>query len=182
MSGSKERDVMYDSNGREKNKIEDGVLYLVATPIGNLSDLSERAIKVLSEVDFIAAEDTRNTAKLLAYLGISKPMVSYYQHNRVERGEAICQRLKEGESCALVTDAGTPAISDPGEDLVRQCAELGIKVTFVPGACAAIAALALSGLIFLIYSTDESFVRGAGFFAVNTFTPAGNLQLCSTPS
>ena len=160
MSGSKERDMMYDSNGREKNKIEAGVLYLVATPIGNLADLSERAIKVLSEVDFIAAEDTRNTAKLLAYLGISKPMVSYYQHNRVERGEVICQRLKDGESCALVTDAGTPAISDPGEDLVRQCAELGIKVTFVPGACAAIAALALSGL-FTGRFAFEGFMSGA---------------------
>lgn len=146
MSGAKDRDVMYDSLGREKNKIENGVLYLVATPIGNLSDLSERAIKVLSEVDFIAAEDTRNTAKLLSYLGISKPMVSYYQHNRTERGEVICQRLKNGESCALVTDAGTPAISDPGEDLVKLCAEKDIKVTFIPGACAAIAALALSGL------------------------------------
>ncbi len=146
MSGAKDRDVMYDKSGREKNKTEGGVLYLVATPIGNLSDLSERAIKVLSEVDFIAAEDTRNTAKLLSYLGISKSMVSYYQHNRTERGEIICERLLNGESCALVTDAGTPAISDPGEDLVRLCAEKGIKVTFIPGACAAIAALALSGL------------------------------------
>ena len=146
MSGAKDRDVMYDRSGREKNKIENGVLYLVATPIGNLADLSERAIKVLSEVDFIAAEDTRNTAKLLSYLGISKPMVSYYQHNRTERGDDICKRLLSGESCALVTDAGTPAISDPGEDLVRLCAEKGIRVTFVPGACAAIAALALSGL------------------------------------
>ncbi len=160
MSGARERDAMYDACGREKNKIEAGVLYLVATPIGNLSDLSERAIKVMSEVDFIAAEDTRNTAKLLSYLGISKPMVSYYQHNRTERGEIICERLKAGQSCALVTDAGTPAISDPGEDLVRLCAEKNIKVTFVPGACAAIAALALSGL-FTGRFAFEGFVSGA---------------------
>ncbi len=160
MSGARDRDVMYDAYGREKNKIEDGVLYLVATPIGNLADLSERAVKVLSEVDFIAAEDTRNTAKLLSYLGISKPMVSYYQHNRTERGESICERLEKGESCALVTDAGTPAISDPGEDLVRLCAEKGIKVTFIPGACAAIAALALSGL-FTGRFAFEGFVSGA---------------------
>ena len=160
MSGARDRDVMFDKNGREKNKIEAGVLYLVATPIGNLADLSERAVKVLSEVDFIAAEDTRNTAKLLSYLGISKPMVSYFQHNRTERGEVICDRLKEGQSCALVTDAGTPAISDPGEDLVRLCAEKNIRVTFVPGACAAIAALALSGL-FTGRFAFEGFVSGA---------------------
>lgn len=159
-SGAKGRDAMYDGVGREKNKIEAGVLYLVATPIGNLADLSERAIKVLSEVDFIAAEDTRNTAKLLTYLGISKPMVSYHQHNRTERGDVICDRLKNGESCALVTDAGTPAISDPGEDLVRLCAERGIKVTFIPGACAAIAALALSGM-FTGRFAFEGFVSGA---------------------
>ena len=160
MSGARERDVMYDSATREKNKIEAGVLYLVATPIGNLADLSERAIKVLSEVDFIAAEDTRNTAKLLSYLGISKPMDSYYQHNRTERGEVICGRLKNGESCALVTDAGTPAISDPGEDLVRLCAEKDIKVTFIPGACAAIGALALSGM-FTGRFAFEGFISGA---------------------
>ena len=160
MSGAKERDLMFDETVREKNKIEPGTLYLVATPIGNLADLSERAIKVLSEVDFIAAEDTRNTAKLLAHLGVTKPMVSYYQHNRTERGEVICQRLKAGESCALVTDAGTPAISDPGEDLVRLCAEKDIRVTFVPGACAAIAALALSGL-FTGRFAFEGFLSGA---------------------
>ncbi len=160
MSGAKERDAMFDNYGRERNKTEDGVLYLVATPIGNLADLSERAIKVLSEVSFIAAEDTRNTAKLLSYIGISKPMVSYYQHNRTERGEEICKRLLLGESCALVTDAGTPAISDPGEDLVRLCAEKGIKVTFIPGACAAIAALALSGL-FTGRFAFEGFISGA---------------------
>ena len=130
----------------EKNKMVPGTLYLVATPIGNLSDLSERAIKVLSEVDFIAAEDTRNTGHLLSYLGIKKPLVSYFEHNKRERGEVICDRLSAGETCALVTDAGTPAISDPGEDLVKLCAERGLSVTSIPGCCAGITALTLSGL------------------------------------
>lgn len=135
-----------NAQSEDKNKIVGGVLYLVATPIGNLSDLSERALKVLSEVDFIAAEDTRNTGKLLSYFGISKSMVSYFEHNKRERGEVILERLKAGESCALVTDAGTPAISDPGEDLVRLCAENGVTVTSIPGCCAVINALALSAL------------------------------------
>ncbi len=121
-------------------------LYLVATPIGNLEDITYRAVKVLSEVDFIAAEDTRNTPKLLQKYGIKKPLVSYFEHNKRERGEYIVSRLESGESCALVTDAGTPAISDPGEDLVALCIERGIKVTSLPGACAAITALTLSGL------------------------------------
>ena len=131
---------------REKNRVEAGMLYLVATPIGNLSDLSERAIKVLSEVDFIAAEDTRNSMRLLTHLGISKPMVSYFEHNKRERGEQIAARLEAGESCALITDAGTPAISDPGEDLVALCAQRCIPVTSVPGPVASIVALTLSGL------------------------------------
>lgn len=130
----------------EKNKIVGGTLYLVATPIGNLADLSERAKKTLAEVDFIAAEDTRNTAKLLMAYGISKPMLSYHEHNRRERGPVIVERLLAGESCALVTDAGTPAISDPGEDLVALAAKSGVTVTSVPGCCAGITALALSGL------------------------------------
>ncbi|MBQ8915069.1 MAG: 16S rRNA (cytidine(1402)-2'-O)-methyltransferase [Clostridia bacterium] len=130
----------------EKNKVEGGTLYLVATPIGNLADLSERALKVLSEVDFVAAEDTRNSGLLLSRFGISKPFVSYYEHNKRERGEYIVSRLKAGESCALVTDAGMPAISDPGEDIVRLCAEVGVPVTAVPGCCAAVTALALSAL------------------------------------
>ena len=130
----------------EKNQITPSTLYLVATPIGNLADLSERAVKVLSEVDFIAAEDTRNTGHLLSYLHIQKPLVSYHEHNKRERGENICDRLQSGESCALVTDAGTPAISDPGEDLVALCAERGITVTSIPGCCAGITALTLSGL------------------------------------
>ena len=130
----------------EKNKVSPRTLYLVGTPIGNLSDMTQRAIKVLSEVDFIAAEDTRNSGRLLSYFGISKPLVSYYEHNKRERGEEIVQRLLSGESCALITDAGMPAISDPGEDLVRLCAERGVAVTTIPGACAMITALTLSAL------------------------------------
>ena len=130
----------------EKNKTEKGVLYLVATPIGNLADISERAIKVLSEVDFVAAEDTRNSGKLLSVIGVKKPMISYFEHNKAERGDEIVSRIKNGESCALVTDAGMPAISDPGEDIVRLCHERGVTVRIVPGACAAVSALAVSGL------------------------------------
>lgn len=130
----------------EKNKILPRTLYLVATPIGNLADMSERALKVLSEVDFVAAEDTRNTQRLLTYFGINRPLVSYHEHNKVQSGERIIERLSSGESCALVTDAGTPAISDPGADLVKLCAERGIAVSSIPGACAAINALALSAL------------------------------------
>ena len=130
----------------EKNKTLGGMLYVVATPIGNLADISERALKVLSEVDFIAAEDTRNSLRLLTHFGISKTLVSYHEHNKREKGEEIVARLRGGESCAIITDAGTPAISDPGEDLVALCAENDIPVTSVPGACALISALALSGL------------------------------------
>ena len=130
----------------EKNKVMGGALYIVATPIGNLSDITERALKVLSEVDFVAAEDTRNSLRLLTHFGISKPMVSYYEHNKREKGEEIVKRLVCGESCALITDAGTPAISDPGEDLVRLCADRGVPVTSLPGACALITALTLSSL------------------------------------
>ena len=123
-----------------------GTLYLVATPIGNLSDFSPRAIETLSTVDFIAAEDKRVSLKLLNHFEIKKPMVSYHQHNRASAGEEIVQRLLGGESCALVTDAGTPAISDPGEDLVKLCAEKGVSVISIPGCCAAVNALAVSGL------------------------------------
>lgn len=130
----------------EKNKTEPQTLYLVATPIGNLADLSARALKVLSEVDFIAAEDTRNSAKLLSCFDIHTPLTSYFEHNKRQRGMEIIEKLKAGQSCALITDAGTPAISDPGEDLVRLCAEEGIRVISVPGCCAAITALTLSGL------------------------------------
>lgn len=134
------------SHEGEKNQIREGTLYLVATPIGNLSDLSERAKKVLSEVSFVAAEDTRNSLRLLTHFGISKPMVSYHEHNKRERGEEIATRLEAGESCALITDAGTPAVSDPGEDLVALCAARGIPVTSIPGPCAMITALTVSGL------------------------------------
>ncbi len=137
---------MTKDNVEEKNKIIGGTLYLVATPVGNLADLSTRAVKVLSEVDFVAAEDTRNTGLLLSRLGLQKELVSYFEHNKRERGVRILERLKRGDSCALVTDAGTPAVSDPGEDLVRLCVEHGVPVTAVPGACAAILALTLSAL------------------------------------
>ena len=130
----------------EKNRVEGGVLYLVGTPIGNLADISERAKKVLSEVDFIAAEDTRNSAKLLLCLGIKGELVSYHEHNKRVAGERLIARLLAGESCALITDAGMPAISDPGEDVVALAAEAGVRVSVVPGPCAAVSALAMSGL------------------------------------
>ena len=123
-----------------------GTLYLVPTPIGNLGDISRRAAQVLAEVDFIAAEDTRVTLKLLNHLELKKPLLSYYRHNTDAAGRAVLDRLLAGENCALVTDAGTPAISDPGEELVAQCAALGIPVTAIPGPCALITALAVSGL------------------------------------
>ena len=124
-----------------------GILYLIATPIGNLGDFSPRAQQTISTVDFIAAEDTRVTKKLLAAFDLpAKPMVSYFEHNRRQRGEEILSRLLAGESCALMTDAGMPAISDPGEDLVALCAQHGIMVCVVPGCCAAVCALAASGL------------------------------------
>lgn len=123
-----------------------GTLYLIATPIGNLGDLSPRAAATLEAADFIAAEDTRVTMKLLSHLGLKKPMVSYHEHNKASAGPAILSRLLAGESCALATDAGTPAISDPGEDLVRLCGENGVPVQAIPGCCALISALAVSGL------------------------------------
>ncbi len=121
-------------------------LYVVGTPIGNLSDMSPRALEVLSSVDFIAAEDTRVTLKLLTHFDIKKPLVSYYEHNLREKGEYIANRIAAGETCAIVTDAGMPCISDPGEDLVRICAERGIDVYVVPSPTAAMSALAISGL------------------------------------
>ena len=123
-----------------------GTLYLVPTPIGNLGDISQRMADTLAQVDFIAAEDTRVTVKLLNHLGIKKPMVSYYRHNTGPSGQAILARLMAGESCALVTDAGTPAVSDPGEELVALCAPHGVEVVCIPGPCALITALAVSGL------------------------------------
>ena len=123
-----------------------GMLYLVATPIGNLGDFSPRGVETLERADFIAAEDTRVSMKLLNHFGIKKPLVSYHEHNRASAGQTILTRLLAGETCALVTDAGTPAISDPGEDLVRLCGENNISVEAIPGCCAAICALAVSGL------------------------------------
>ena len=123
-----------------------GKLYVVGTPIGNLSDFSPRAVDTLGKVDFIAAEDTRVTVKLLNHFGISKPMLAYYEHNKKERGGDVIARLIAGESCALVSDAGMPAISDPGEDLVRLAYENGIQVESVPGPSALITALAVSGM------------------------------------
>lgn len=123
-----------------------GKLYVVGTPIGNLSDFSPRAIETLKAVDFIAAEDTRVTLKLLNKFEIKTPMISYHEHNMWERGEIVCARIENGENCALVSDAGMPAVSDPGEKLVMQCAERGIEVSVVPGPTAMASALAISGL------------------------------------
>ena len=146
-----------------------GILYVTGTPIGNLSDLSPRAAQTLSEVDFIAAEDTRVTLKLLNHLGIKKPMVSYYEHNKRERGEIICNRIEAGENCAIVTDAGMPCISDPGEDLIRLCAERGIQTVVVPGPSAVIAALAVSGL-------ETGRFCFEGFLSVNKKSRGEHLQ------
>lgn len=126
--------------------IDKNTLYVVGTPIGNLGDFSPRAAETLSKVDFIAAEDTRVTLKLLNHLGIKKPMVSYFEHNKAMRTKEICSRILSGESCAVVSDAGMPCISDPGEDLVRECGNLGIKTVVIPGPSALISALCVSGL------------------------------------
>lgn len=123
-----------------------GTLYLVPTPIGNLGDISRRCVETLAAADFIAAEDTRVSLKLLNHLELKKPLVSYHEHNKRESGPRIVERLLAGETCALVTDAGCPAISDPGEDLVRLCAEAGVPVCAIPGPCAAITALSVSAL------------------------------------
>lgn len=146
-----------------------GTLYLVPTPIGNLGDLSQRIVDTLAEVDFIAAEDTRVSVKILNHLGIKKPMVSYYRHNAETSGEAILGRLMAGESCALVTDAGTPAISDPGELLVQSCAQADIPVVAIPGPCALITALAVSGLPTGRFTFE-------GFLAMNKKNRRAHLQ------
>lgn len=137
-----------------------GILYVVGTPIGNLSDFSPRAVETLQQVDFIAAEDTRVTLKLLNHFGIKKPMVSYYEHNLRQRGEQIIQRILAGENCAIVSDAGMPCISDPGEDLVRLCAEYQIETRVVPGPSAVISALCVSGLVTSRFSFE-------GFLSTN---------------
>ena len=122
-----------------------GMLYLVPTPIGNLGDISQRCRQTLEQADFIAAEDTRVTLKLLNHLGIKKSLVSYFEHNKTQKGDAIVERILSGQTCALVSDAGSPAISDPGEELVKQCAAAGITVCAIPGPCAVITALSISG-------------------------------------
>ena len=146
-----------------------GILYVTGTPIGNLSDLSPRAVETLESVDFIAAEDTRVTLKLLNHFGIKKPMVSYFEHNKRERGEIICARIEQGENCAIVTDAGMPCISDPGEDLVKLCEERGIKTVVIPGPSAVISALAVSGL-----STGRFTFEG--FLSVNKKSRSDHLK------
>lgn len=123
-----------------------GTLYLCATPIGNLEDMTFRAVRILKEADLIAAEDTRNSVKLLNHFEIRTPMTSYHEYNKIEKGKKLVEKLKEGADIALITDAGTPGISDPGEELVKMCLEEGISVTSVPGACACITALVISGL------------------------------------
>ena len=122
-----------------------GMLYLVPTPIGNLGDISPRCRETLEKADFIAAEDTRVSLKLLNHLGIRKSLVSYHQHNQNQKGQGIVDRILAGETCALVSDAGSPAISDPGEELVKQCAQAGITVCAIPGPCALVTALSISG-------------------------------------
>lgn len=146
-----------------------GILYVTGTPIGNLSDLSPRAVETLEAVDFIAAEDTRVTLKLLNHFGIKKPMVSYFEHNKRERGEIICARIEQGENCAIVTDAGMPCISDPGEDLIKLCEERGIRTVVIPGPSAVISALAVSGL-----STGRFTFEG--FLSVNKKSRADHLK------
>lgn len=123
-----------------------GILYLCATPIGNLEDITMRVLRTLKEVDLIAAEDTRNSIKLLNHFGINTPMTSYHEYNKIDKGHTLVEKLLEGQNIALITDAGTPAISDPGEDLVRMAHEAGITVTSLPGACACVTALTVSGL------------------------------------
>ena len=123
-----------------------GKLYLCATPIGNLEDITMRVLRTLQEVDLIAAEDTRNSMKLLNHFEIKTPMTSYHEYNRIEKAHVLIAKMQEGTNIALITDAGTPGISDPGEDLVRLCYEAGIEVTSLPGACACVTALTLSGL------------------------------------
>lgn len=152
-----------------------GKLIVVGTPIGNLSDFSPRAVEALTRADFIAAEDTRVTLKLLNRFGIKKPMISYYEHNKYQRGEIICARIKNGETCALVSDAGMPAISDPGEMLVAQCAEREIPVLVVPGPSAVVSALAVSGLPTGRFTFE-------GFLSVNRKSRREHLEsLCREP-
>lgn len=149
--------------------MDNNTLYVVGTPIGNMGDLSPRAVATLEAVDFIAAEDTRVTVKLLNHFGIKKPMISYFEHNKHEKGKKIIDRILAGESCAIVTDAGMPCISDPGEDLIRQCEQAGIKTAVVPGPSAVISALAVSGLATGRFTFE-------GFLSVNKKSRAEHLE------
>ena len=126
--------------------IENGILYVVATPIGNLEDITLRAIKILKDVDLIAAEDTRHTLKLLNHLEISKPLISYHRHNEDVKSDILIEKLEQGQNIALVSDAGTPGICDPGEEVIKKCIDIGIKVIPIPGACAMINSLICSGI------------------------------------
>ena len=146
-----------------------GTLYLVPTPIGNLGDISPRMAEALAQADFIAAEDTRVSMKIMNHLGLKKPLVSYYRHNTETSGPQILSRILAGETCALVTDAGTPAISDPGEELVAQCAEAGVQVCAIPGPCALVTALAVSGLPTGRFTFE-------GFLAMNKKNRAAHLK------
>ena len=130
----------------DKEQLMAGTLYLCATPIGNLEDITYRVLRVLKEADLIAAEDTRNSIKLLNHFDIHTPMTSYHEYNKIEKGHALIEKLLSGQSIALITDAGMPGISDPGEELVRMAYEAGVPVTVLPGACACVTALTLSGL------------------------------------
>ena len=144
-------------------------LYVVGTPIGNMSDMTPRAVATLEQVDFIAAEDTRVTVKLLNHFGIKKPMVSYFEHNKHEKGKQIIDRILAGENCAIVTDAGMPCISDPGEDLIKQCEEAGVPTVVVPGPSAVISALAVSGL-------ETGRFTFEGFLSVNKKSRSEHLE------
>ncbi len=161
-----------------------GTLYLVATPIGNLEDMTFRAVRVLKECDVVAAEDTRRTGQLLKHFGLSKPMLSYFQFNEAKRSEEILERLKQGEKVALVTDAGSPGISDPGERVVRAVREAGLRVESVPGPCALVAALTASGLPtdefhFIGFLPHKSGQRRKQLEALKQF--AGTLVLYESP-
>ena len=136
-----------------------GTLYLCATPIGNLEDMTFRVIRTLKEVDLIAAEDTRNSIKLLNHFEIKTPMTSYHEYNKIDKGHALVEKLLAGTNIALITDAGTPGISDPGEELVKMCYEAGITVTSLPGAAACITALTLSGLSTRRFAFEAFFQR-----------------------
>ena len=149
--------------------MDKGILYVVGTPIGNMGDMSPRAVETLNAVDFIAAEDTRVTVKLLNHFEIKKPMVSYFEHNKHMKGDYIIERILAGESCAVVTDAGMPCISDPGEDLIKQCEAAGIRTVVVPGPSAVISALALSGL-------ETGRFTFEGFLSVNKKSRSEHLE------